>query len=61
MTQFSDNPILWRERAEEARVQAEQMHDHLSRLAMFRIAEGYDNMAKRAEERIAQGRSREAG
>ena len=40
----------WRERAEEARVHAEQMSDPESRRMMLAIAGDYDQLAKRAEE-----------
>ena len=42
----------WRDRAEEARTQAEQMTGD-SRREMLSIAEGYERLAKRAEERLA--------
>src|SRR5262249_1765233 len=42
----------WRERAEEARVHAEQITDPESKQAMLRIAEDYEKLAKRAEERL---------
>jgi hypothetical protein len=41
----------WRDRAEEARVIAAGMHDEVARRQMFAIAEGYDRLAQRAEER----------
>jgi hypothetical protein len=44
-----DNPEHWRSRAEEARVQAEQMHDASSRRTMLEIASGYDRLAGRTE------------
>jgi hypothetical protein len=42
---------MWRERAEEARVQAEQMRDAASREAMLEVARGYEKLAVRAEAR----------
>jgi hypothetical protein len=51
---YADNPGLWRLRAEEARVQAEQMSDPLLRRKMLLVAASYENMALRAEERLAQ-------
>jgi hypothetical protein len=41
----------WRDRAEEARVIASSMHDETARRQMFAIAEGYQRLAERAEER----------
>jgi hypothetical protein len=41
----------WRARAEEARMLANQMNDSESRDAMLRIAEDYERLAKRAEDR----------
>jgi len=56
MRPYADNPRLWRERAEEARVHAEQMHDPEARETMLSIAEGYEKMAEHAEQRLAEGR-----
>lgn len=53
---YADNPNLWRERAEEARVQAEQLSDPSLRQRMLSVAENYERMAFRAEERLAQER-----
>jgi hypothetical protein len=39
----------WRERAEEARIQAEQMSDKAARKAVLAVAESYEKIAKRAE------------
>jgi len=44
----------WRSRAEEARIIAEQMRDAASRSSMLRIANEYDEMARRASVRAAQ-------
>jgi hypothetical protein len=41
----------WRNRAEEARTLAAEMHDEVARAQMLAIAEGYDRLAERAEER----------
>jgi DNA-binding ferritin-like protein len=48
---FND-PKHWRERAEEARARAEQMTDRDARQMMLGIAEDYEKLAKRAEERF---------
>jgi hypothetical protein len=46
-----DDPSHWRARAEEARTLADEMHDEASRRMMLEIAEGYERLAKHAEER----------
>jgi hypothetical protein len=50
-----NGPEHWRQRAEEARRMAELMSDIPSKEAMLRVAEDYERLAKRAEER-AKGR-----
>ena len=47
---FND-PEHWRQRAEEARRMVDLMGDIPSKEAMLRIAEDYERLAKRAEER----------
>jgi hypothetical protein len=47
-----NDPKHWRERAEEARVHAEQIGDPESRSMMLKIAEDYEKLAKRAEQRL---------
>ena len=44
----------WRARAEEARAMAEQMPDPEAKRMMLGIAEGYEKLALRAEQRAAQ-------
>jgi hypothetical protein len=46
-----NNPQHWRDRAEEARVNAEQMSDPEAKRMMLEIAEGYLRLAERAEQR----------
>ena len=46
-----DDPNHWRGRAEEARTLAEEMKDEISRQMMLDIANGYERLAKHAEER----------
>jgi hypothetical protein len=41
----------WRDRAEEARAHADQMHDATARAMTLGIAEGYEKLARRADER----------
>jgi hypothetical protein len=47
----------WRDRAEQAREHAEQMHDRVSKHEMLNIARSYDALARRSEE-LTAGRSR---
>jgi len=51
VSHFINEPDHWRARAEEARVLAKQMNDSESKDAMLRIAEDYERLAKRAEDR----------
>jgi hypothetical protein len=60
MKSLLDNPEHWRERAEEARAQAEQMQDADTRRIMLAVAESYEKMAHKAERRLAD-RRREGG
>jgi hypothetical protein len=51
------NPEHWRNRAEEARVKAEQTENEIARSALFRMAEGFDDLAKQAELYLASKES----
>ncbi len=51
MPSFADDPAHWRKRAKEARTLADQMNDAQSKQTMMRIAEDYERLARRAEER----------
>ncbi|HJT07065.1 MAG TPA: hypothetical protein VJ747_09075 [Stellaceae bacterium] len=51
MPSLWNDPEHWRSRAEEARATADQMHDLDSKRVMLGIAEGYDELAARAEAR----------
>jgi hypothetical protein len=51
VSHFINEPQHWRARAEEARVLANQMNDSESKDAMLRIAEDYERLAQRAEDR----------
>lgn len=48
-------PEYWRSRAEEARVQAEQMKDRDAKQALRKIAEIYDQLAAQAEKHSNEG------
>jgi hypothetical protein len=50
---YDDEPTVWRKRAEEARVQGEEMKDPECRRVMFGIAESYQRMAEHAEHRLS--------
>ncbi len=52
MPSFADDPAHWRQRADEARAMAEQMTDRDARQMMLGIAEDYEKLAKRTEERL---------
>jgi hypothetical protein len=46
-----NDPGHWRRRAKEMRALADDMKDEKSKQRMFRIADDYERLAKRAEER----------
>jgi hypothetical protein len=53
ISHFINEPDHWRARAEEARNLANQMNDPESKDAMLRIADDYERLANRAENRAA--------
>ena len=59
-TKHFNDPGHWHDRAEEARVLAEQMSDDLSRKMMLGIAADYEKLAMRATLRLG-GESKVAG
>ena len=46
-------PEQWRSHAKEARALAKQMRDPEAKIALLRVAECYDTIAKRAEAKFA--------
>jgi len=48
---FINDPHHWRGRAEQARTLADLMSDATSKQMMLRIADDYDRLAERAEQR----------
>jgi hypothetical protein len=51
ISHFINEPEHWHTRAEEARALANQMTDAEAKVAMLRIAEDYERLAQRAEDR----------
>jgi hypothetical protein len=47
-----NDPKHWRDRAEEARAVADEPTDPDSKRRMLRIAEDYEELARRAEKRV---------
>jgi hypothetical protein len=56
ISHFINEAGHWRARAEEARILANQMNDSESKDAMLRIAEDYERLAQRAEDRALRRR-----
>jgi hypothetical protein len=50
-----DDPQHWRERADEARTTAALIRDAETKATMLRIANDYERLARRTEERLARG------
>ena len=52
MTVSFHQPEHWRQRAKEMRTLARDMHDLVARASMLDIADQYERLALRAEERL---------
>jgi hypothetical protein len=48
----NDDPLIWIQRAEQARKLAEELADPGARKTMLAVAAAYEEMAKRAEEHL---------
>jgi hypothetical protein len=55
-----EDPKHWRQRAEEARVLADQMGDSASREMMLRIMKDYERLAERAERAQEERKKKES-
>ena len=53
MSQLLNDPAHWRARAAEARSVASKVDDPEGKRAMLEIARNYENLAERAERRLA--------
>jgi hypothetical protein len=49
---FVNDPEHWRQRAEEMRRLARDVRDQEAKATMLRIANDYDHLVRRAEERL---------
>jgi len=56
MPLINNDPGHWRAREEEAIALAQMMHDLRGMALMAEIAERYDDLAKRAQERMSEDR-----
>jgi hypothetical protein len=54
-----NDPKHWRKRAEDARTIADSTTDDQSKKTMLRIAEDYEQLARRAERRLKQQRQQQ--
>jgi hypothetical protein len=51
MSRIIDSPKHWRNRAKEKRALAGKVDDPKTKRALLEVADGYDRLAQRAEER----------
>jgi hypothetical protein len=59
MPRLIDAPEHWRERAEEMITFADQTNDRLAKETLLDIAAGYELLARRAEQRLAEALRRQ--
>jgi hypothetical protein len=52
MNRSFDNPDHWRQRAEEMRRLAKDLHDLIAKATMLEVADQYERLALRAEQRL---------
>jgi hypothetical protein len=52
---IANDPEHWRKRAKDMRMLANEIKDPLSKETMLRIADDYERLAKRAQERANPG------
>jgi hypothetical protein len=52
---FIDDPKHWRSRAAKMRMLADEMSDESARTMMLKLADDYDELGDRAEERGSKG------
>ena len=56
----ANDPLHWRECAEEMRTMAENLTDSGARETLLKVAAGYDDMANKATERVLWARPEKA-
>jgi hypothetical protein len=61
LLELLNNVRHWRDRAEKARMHADQLTDPEAKHMMLGIAESYEKLAQRAEERRLKAESSETG
>jgi hypothetical protein len=49
---MTDDPLHWRDLAEKARTAADGISDPISKRVLYGIAESYESLARRAEQKL---------